>query len=181
MTAPTPGFSAARGLLLPFPWRCTVQDLVDDAVSKGATVTVGGTRNKDHPTGLFYLPTVRPTCFSSFFTLLFVLVPAERVANLHGNIIAMGFKCGIRCCCSSQSFIRTTGRPRCLSAYSSLIDVFLLAFYQRLGGPRYESLTPSSQTPFVPFTQNQDLVSFVAPRMSPTETSNSLFAEWHQR
>lgn len=40
---------------------CTLfflQGLVDDAVSKGATVTTGGMRNKDHPDGLFYLPTV---------------------------------------------------------------------------------------------------------------------------
>lgn len=37
---------------------CVVQDLVDEAVSKGATVTTGGTRNKDHPDGLFFLPTV---------------------------------------------------------------------------------------------------------------------------
>ncbi|CAB1116703.1 ALDH [Ectocarpus sp. CCAP 1310/34] len=35
-----------------------VQDLVNDAVSKGAKVTTGGSRNMEHPNGLFYLPTV---------------------------------------------------------------------------------------------------------------------------
>lgn len=31
---------------------------MDDAVSKGARVLVGGKRNPDHPKGNFYLPTV---------------------------------------------------------------------------------------------------------------------------
>jgi len=35
-----------------------IQELVDDAVSKGARVLVGGKRNPDYPHGNFYLPTV---------------------------------------------------------------------------------------------------------------------------
>ncbi|CAN0468347.1 unnamed protein product, partial [Discosporangium mesarthrocarpum] len=35
-----------------------VQELVEDALSKGAKVMAGGERNKDHPHGLFYRPTV---------------------------------------------------------------------------------------------------------------------------
>lgn len=44
---------------------------MDDAVSKGATVTTGGTRNKEHPNGLFFLPTVRATCASLCVRLVF--------------------------------------------------------------------------------------------------------------
>lgn len=38
--------------------RADLEELVDDAVSKGATVLCGGSRPADHPRGWFYLPTV---------------------------------------------------------------------------------------------------------------------------
>ena len=63
-----------------------MQDLVDDAVSKGATVTAGGMRNKDHPNGLFYLPTVRALILPSWFSVHDVSYDTKvRVVALYGD------------------------------------------------------------------------------------------------
>lgn len=59
---------------------------MDDAVSKGATVTVGGMRNKDHPDGLFYLPTVssQRRLLLHIPAFLFSMLPAA-IVNCDGG------------------------------------------------------------------------------------------------